>query len=231
MRGHREEVRAHASHDKATRATTSRAREQHITLLFVEAGGFTTGADKARALLDRVKADVAALDGRTPTRRACASATRPTSPSPSRSSTRSRPICRSRRCRRRSLVIGGHRRLLPLVARDRRCSSRRCCWPRSTRSRSRRCRRSASPSSTRTRRSSARSSSATGSTSASCCSRATARSAGAGRRVEDALAVGVWGARLGTLAAALAAGVVVRVARAHRVPRVPAVRVHRRASA
>jgi uncharacterized protein len=34
---------------------------QHITLLFVEAGEFTTGADKARMLLDRVKADAAAL--------------------------------------------------------------------------------------------------------------------------------------------------------------------------
>jgi predicted RND superfamily exporter protein len=34
---------------------------QHITLLFVEAGEFTTGADKARMLLERVKADAAAL--------------------------------------------------------------------------------------------------------------------------------------------------------------------------
>lgn len=35
----------------------------HLTLLFVEAGEFTTGADKARALLDRVKGDAAALGG------------------------------------------------------------------------------------------------------------------------------------------------------------------------
>jgi predicted RND superfamily exporter protein len=34
---------------------------QHITVLFVEAGEFSTGADKARLLLDRVKADAAAL--------------------------------------------------------------------------------------------------------------------------------------------------------------------------
>src|SRR5262249_27088481 len=32
--------------------------ERHLTLLFVEAGEFTTGADKARALLERVQADV-----------------------------------------------------------------------------------------------------------------------------------------------------------------------------
>jgi predicted RND superfamily exporter protein len=36
---------------------------QHITLLFVEAGAFTTGAEKARALLDRVRSDVGALGG------------------------------------------------------------------------------------------------------------------------------------------------------------------------
>jgi predicted RND superfamily exporter protein len=35
--------------------------KQHLTMLFVEAGEFTTGADKARALLDRVRADVLAL--------------------------------------------------------------------------------------------------------------------------------------------------------------------------
>jgi predicted RND superfamily exporter protein len=34
---------------------------QHLTLLFVEASQLSTGADKARLLLDRVKADVAAL--------------------------------------------------------------------------------------------------------------------------------------------------------------------------
>jgi len=36
--------------------------EQHVTMLFVEVGGFSTGAEKARALLDRVKHDVADLD-------------------------------------------------------------------------------------------------------------------------------------------------------------------------
>jgi uncharacterized protein len=35
--------------------------KQHLTMLFVEAGEFTTGADKARALLDRVRADIGAL--------------------------------------------------------------------------------------------------------------------------------------------------------------------------
>jgi uncharacterized protein len=35
----------------------------HTTLLFVEAGEFTTGADKARALLGRVQADVRSLGG------------------------------------------------------------------------------------------------------------------------------------------------------------------------
>ena len=34
---------------------------RHVTLLFVEAGEFTTGAEQARALLNRVKADVRAL--------------------------------------------------------------------------------------------------------------------------------------------------------------------------
>jgi predicted RND superfamily exporter protein len=36
---------------------------QHVTLLFVEAGEFTTGAEKDRALLDRVKADMRSLGG------------------------------------------------------------------------------------------------------------------------------------------------------------------------
>ena len=36
---------------------------QHVTLLFIEAGEFTTGAEKARALLDRVKGDARALGG------------------------------------------------------------------------------------------------------------------------------------------------------------------------
>ncbi|HZU84220.1 MAG TPA: MMPL family transporter, partial [Polyangiaceae bacterium] len=36
---------------------------QHITLMFVEAGEFTTGPNQARALLDRVRGDIAALGG------------------------------------------------------------------------------------------------------------------------------------------------------------------------
>jgi hypothetical protein len=36
---------------------------KHLTLLFVEAGEFTTGAGRARVLLNRVKADAAALGG------------------------------------------------------------------------------------------------------------------------------------------------------------------------
>ncbi len=49
----------------AKRSASSRFSDsaQHVTLLFVEAGAFTTGADQARALLDRVKADVRALGG------------------------------------------------------------------------------------------------------------------------------------------------------------------------
>jgi hypothetical protein len=35
----------------------------HVTLLFLEAGEFTTGADKSRALLERVQGDVRALGG------------------------------------------------------------------------------------------------------------------------------------------------------------------------
>ncbi|HEY3822050.1 MAG TPA: MMPL family transporter [Polyangiaceae bacterium] len=35
----------------------------HVTLLFLEAGEFTTGADKSRALLERVQGDVKALGG------------------------------------------------------------------------------------------------------------------------------------------------------------------------
>lgn len=68
-----------ASHSSATDATDSLASDspatdsspsdrfsdvsQNVTLLFVEAGEFTTGAEQARALLDRVKADVRALGG------------------------------------------------------------------------------------------------------------------------------------------------------------------------
>ncbi len=36
--------------------------EKHVTLLTIEVGGFSTGAEKARALLQRVKQDVADLD-------------------------------------------------------------------------------------------------------------------------------------------------------------------------
>lgn len=36
--------------------------EDHLTMLFVEAGGFSTGVESARALLDRVKTEVAALE-------------------------------------------------------------------------------------------------------------------------------------------------------------------------
>jgi predicted RND superfamily exporter protein len=38
------------------------SRELGLTMFFVEAGGFTTGAEKSRALLSRVKADATALD-------------------------------------------------------------------------------------------------------------------------------------------------------------------------
>ncbi|HEX3345475.1 MAG TPA: MMPL family transporter, partial [Polyangiaceae bacterium] len=37
--------------------------KSHVTLLFLEAGEFTTGADKSRALLERVQGDVKALGG------------------------------------------------------------------------------------------------------------------------------------------------------------------------
>jgi uncharacterized protein len=37
--------------------------KDHLTLLFVEAGEFTTGADQARALLERVQADIRSLGG------------------------------------------------------------------------------------------------------------------------------------------------------------------------
>jgi uncharacterized protein len=36
---------------------------RHLTLMFVEAGGFKTGADQAKALLERVKADARSLGG------------------------------------------------------------------------------------------------------------------------------------------------------------------------
>jgi predicted RND superfamily exporter protein len=49
--------------DKKSESGRFSDAKQHITLLFVEAGEFTTGADKARALLDRVRGDVRALLG------------------------------------------------------------------------------------------------------------------------------------------------------------------------
>src|SRR5439155_15322438 len=36
---------------------------KHLSLLLIEAGGFSTGAAQSRALLGRVKADIAALGG------------------------------------------------------------------------------------------------------------------------------------------------------------------------
>jgi predicted RND superfamily exporter protein len=53
----------HRLSDKKSASGRFSDAEQHVTLLFVEAGEFTTGAEKARALLDRVKADVRDLGG------------------------------------------------------------------------------------------------------------------------------------------------------------------------
>jgi predicted RND superfamily exporter protein len=50
-------------HDKKGEHGRFSDAQQHITLLFVEAGQFTTGADKSRMLLERVKADIASLGG------------------------------------------------------------------------------------------------------------------------------------------------------------------------
>ncbi|HEY8087254.1 MAG TPA: MMPL family transporter, partial [Polyangiaceae bacterium] len=50
-------------HDKKGEHGRFSDGQQHLTLLFVEAGQFTTGADKSRMLLDRVKADIVALGG------------------------------------------------------------------------------------------------------------------------------------------------------------------------
>ncbi len=44
--------------DNAADTDRFSSAEQHLTLLIVEVGGFSTGAEKARALLDRVKGDV-----------------------------------------------------------------------------------------------------------------------------------------------------------------------------
>jgi predicted RND superfamily exporter protein len=49
--------------DKKSESGRFSDADQHLTLLFVEAGEFTTGADKARALLGRVQADARALGG------------------------------------------------------------------------------------------------------------------------------------------------------------------------
>lgn len=53
------------STDQPAKAASDRFSDadQHVTLLFVEAEEFTTGAEQARALLNRVKADVVALGG------------------------------------------------------------------------------------------------------------------------------------------------------------------------
>ncbi len=53
------------SREKASSSDHGRFSDasQHLTLLFVEAGEFTTGAEQARALLDRVQGDVRALGG------------------------------------------------------------------------------------------------------------------------------------------------------------------------
>jgi len=53
------------SHERANPSEHGRYSDaaQHLTLLFVEAGEFTTGADQARALLARVQSDVRALGG------------------------------------------------------------------------------------------------------------------------------------------------------------------------
>ncbi|MDP9000689.1 MAG: MMPL family transporter [Myxococcota bacterium] len=53
------------SREKARKSDHGRFSDgsKHLTLLFVEASEFTTGADQARALLDRVKDDVRSLGG------------------------------------------------------------------------------------------------------------------------------------------------------------------------
>ena len=53
------------SREKANKSDHGRFSDasQHLTLLFVEAGEFTTGAEQARALLNRVQGDVRALGG------------------------------------------------------------------------------------------------------------------------------------------------------------------------
>ncbi len=54
--------RTRATTDDTNTTARFSSAQQHVTLLFVEVGGFTTGAEKARALLDRVKSDVKELD-------------------------------------------------------------------------------------------------------------------------------------------------------------------------
>ncbi len=46
----------------STKGDRFSSSEKHLTMLFVEVGGFSTGAEKARALLDRVKHDAHDLD-------------------------------------------------------------------------------------------------------------------------------------------------------------------------
>ena len=49
--------------DKKSESGRFSDAKAHVTLLFLEAGEFTTGADKSRALLERVQGDVKALGG------------------------------------------------------------------------------------------------------------------------------------------------------------------------
>ena len=49
--------------DKKSESGRFSDAKAHVTLLFLEAGEFTTGADKSRALLERVRGDVKALGG------------------------------------------------------------------------------------------------------------------------------------------------------------------------
>ncbi|MFO0679999.1 MAG: MMPL family transporter [Polyangiaceae bacterium] len=50
--------------ESSTKNASSRfsSAKEHLTMLFVEAGGFSSGAESARKLLDRVKSDVQALN-------------------------------------------------------------------------------------------------------------------------------------------------------------------------
>jgi hypothetical protein len=54
--------RVKKSDDSSASSDRFSSAEQHLTLLTIEVGGFSTGAEKARALLERVKSDVKDLD-------------------------------------------------------------------------------------------------------------------------------------------------------------------------